>query len=66
MKARICYIDAIKGLAILLMIMGHVIARQFPDWQYALNETPRGTMYMRAFDIRFFVLLDYNNGQSCS
>lgn len=44
MKERIGYIDSLKGLAILLMVMGHVIAEQFYDWQYALNETPHCTM----------------------
>ena len=44
MKERIAYIDSIKGLAILLMVMGHVIACQFPSWQEALNDAPRTTM----------------------
>lgn len=44
MKERIGYIDSLKGLAILLMVMGHVIACQFPSYQYALCEAPRSTM----------------------
>ena len=33
-----------KGLAILLMVMGHVIANQFPSWQAALNDAPRSAI----------------------
>lgn len=31
-KKRIEYIDAIKGFAILLMVMGHVIAWNYADY----------------------------------
>ena len=44
MKERIGYIDSMKGFAILLMVMGHVIAYQFPSWQVALTDSPRVTM----------------------
>ena len=44
MKERVQYIDSLKGIAILLMVMGHVIAWQFTDWQVTLNEGPRNTM----------------------
>ena len=44
MDKRVGYIDAIKGLAILLMVMGHVIAYQFPSYQVALNDSPQITM----------------------
>lgn len=46
MSERIGYIDSLKGLAILLMVMGHVIAWQFPSYQIALNENPHSTMLM--------------------
>ena len=32
MKNRLEYIDAIRGLAILLMVMGHAIAWSYEDW----------------------------------
>ena len=32
MKQRIEYIDAIKGLAIFLMVMGHAIAWNYDDY----------------------------------
>ena len=32
MKKRIEYIDAIKGMAIILMVLGHVIASTYYDW----------------------------------
>jgi len=32
MKKRLEYIDAIRGLAILLMVMGHAIAWSYEDW----------------------------------
>ena len=44
MSGRVGYIDSIKGLAILLMVMGHVIAYQFPQWQIALQDYPQITM----------------------
>lgn len=40
---RKLYIDSIKGLAILLMVMGHVIAYQFPDFSVAYSQSPRIT-----------------------
>lgn len=40
MKQRIEYIDNIKGFAILLVVMGHVIANWFTDWSLLLkNDT---------------------------
>lgn len=44
MNGRIGYIDSLKGLAVLLMVMGHVIAWQFSDLQFALNQAPRNTL----------------------
>lgn len=44
MKERVGYIDSLKGLAILLMVMGHVIANQFPSYRVALDDEPRLTM----------------------
>ena len=44
MKERIGYIDSLKGFAILLMVMGHVIANQFPSYRVALNDESRVTM----------------------
>lgn len=38
MKERIEYIDSIKGFAILLMVMGHVISWIFEDWHVVENE----------------------------
>ena len=43
MIERKLYIDSIKGLAILLMVMGHVIAYQFPDFSVAYSQSPRIT-----------------------
>ena len=34
MKERLLYIDSLKGFAILLMVMGHVIAWNFSDWSF--------------------------------
>ena len=34
---RLLYIDSIKGLAILLMVMGHVIATQYPNPYFVLD-----------------------------
>lgn len=33
MKERIVHLDAIKGLAIILVVVGHVIAWNYPDWE---------------------------------
>lgn len=44
MQERIKYIDTLKGFAIFLMVMGHVIAWQFPSYQSALDENPHSTM----------------------
>lgn len=33
MKERLLYLDAIKGLAIILVVMGHIIAWNYPDWE---------------------------------
>ncbi|WP_405373514.1 acyltransferase family protein [Pseudobutyrivibrio sp.] len=50
MKERIAYIDSMKGLAILLMVMGHVIAWQFPNPVAMLNDDgPRSTMFLFRF-----------------
>lgn len=38
MKQRIEYIDNIKGFAILLVVMGHVIANWFPDFYAVLDD----------------------------
>lgn len=40
MTDRIRYIDSLKGLAILTVVMGHVVSLQFPDWQDVLNTKP--------------------------
>lgn len=37
MKDRITYIDALKGIAMLLVIMGHCVAAQFIDYREALD-----------------------------
>lgn len=41
---RIQYIHSLKGFAILLMVMGHVLAWFGVDWQDALNEDGRGML----------------------
>lgn len=47
MSNRISYIDSLKGLAILLMVMGHVIAYQFPNYpEVALTSNPPVTMIL--------------------
>lgn len=38
MKERIGYIDSLKGLAILLVVMGHVIPHFYPNWREVLYE----------------------------
>lgn len=37
MEKRIVYLDAIKGFAILLMVMAHIIAWNFSDWHFLVN-----------------------------
>ena len=48
MKTRIDYIDALKGFAILLMVMGHIIAWNFKDY-HIISEishpTPTNVLY---------------------
>ena len=43
---RLLYIDSIKGLAILLMVMGHVIATQYPNPYFVLDNGPRDSKYI--------------------
>ncbi len=43
---RLLYIDSIKGLAILLMVMGHVIATQYPNPYFVLDNGPRDAMLL--------------------
>ena len=43
MKQRIEYIDAIKGLAIFLMVMGHAIAWNYDDYNAVCNFHPEQT-----------------------
>lgn len=56
MNTRIEYIDSVKGIAILLVVMGHVIANFFPSWKVALNETP-SAMYWWSFIYSFHMPL---------
>lgn len=44
MKQRIEYIDQIKGFAILLVVMGHVIATWFDDFAALLDNDPNGQL----------------------
>lgn len=37
---RVDWIDAVKGVAIFCVVMGHVIANFFPSWRDALDNTP--------------------------
>lgn len=56
--SRIDYIDSMKGLAILLMVMGHVIAWQFPNPVAMLNDDgPRSTMFLFRFIYSFHMPL---------
>lgn len=41
---RIEYLDTIKGFAILLMIMGHSIAWNFPCWQRYIADSRGNAM----------------------
>ena len=42
---RIEYLDAIKGFAILLVVMGHVDAACYEDWNDVLQKTDIGAMF---------------------
>lgn len=44
MRQRIGYIDNIKGLAILLVVMGHVISTWFDDFAALLDNDPDGQL----------------------
>lgn len=35
---RICYLDALRGVAILLMVMRHVLSDTYGDWNYLLDK----------------------------
>lgn len=45
MGKRIEYIDAVKGFAILLVVMGHVDAAIHPDWREILQRSEVGAMF---------------------
>lgn len=47
MRARVKYIDSLKGIAILLVVMGHVIACFFYDWNVVLHECPNAMYWWR-------------------
>ena len=47
MKQRIEYIDAIKGLAIFLMVMGHAIAWTYDDYNAVCNFHPEQTINVK-------------------
>ena len=47
MKQRIEYIDAIKGLAIFLMVMGHAIAWNYDDYNAVCNFHPEQTINVK-------------------
>lgn len=47
MKQRIEYIDAIKGLAIFLMVMGHAIAWNYDDYNAVCNFYPEQTINVK-------------------
>lgn len=57
MSERQSYIDVMKGLAIMLMVMGHTIAWQFSDWHAALNEEPMIVMFLWRFIYSFHMPL---------
>ena len=46
-----------KGIAILLMVIGHVVARQFTNYQIALNDFPRSAMFLFRFIYSFHMPL---------
>ena len=54
---RIVYVDSMKGIAILLMVMGHVIAWQFPNPNEILNDSPRSAMFLFRFIYSFHMPL---------
>ena len=47
MKQRIEYINAIKGLAIFLMVMGHAIAWNYDDYNAVCNFHPEQTINVK-------------------
>lgn len=47
MKQRIEYIDAIKGLAIFLMVMGHAIAWNYEDYNTICNFYPEQSINVK-------------------
>lgn len=55
--SRIVYIDSIKGLAILLMVMGHVIPSYFSNPYEILDEGPRSAMFLFRFIYSFHMPL---------
>lgn len=56
MKDRIIYIDSLKGIAILLVIIGHCIAMQFSDYREALDG-PKQLMFLWKFIYSFHMPL---------
>lgn len=61
MKQRIEYIDAIKGLAIFLMVMGHVIAWNYEDYNAICNFHPEQpiNVKMGGGNMATYLLLPY-------
>lgn len=57
MKERIGYIDSLKGLAILLMVMGHVIAWQFSCWAAIRHAGPLDATFLFRFIYSFHMPL---------
>lgn len=51
MKQRIEYIDAIKGLAIFLMVMGHAIAWNYDDYNAVCNFHPEQTINVKMLSL---------------
>ena len=56
-KERIGYIDSVKGLAVLLMVMGHVVACQFANPDGILSNEPRSAMFLFRFIYSFHMHL---------